>query len=84
MKLLTYRLPEIPEGYDWDVCTSEALTTRMSTHGSKIALPDGMCYKMLVVQRNNDMPLHVLRHIAQLIEQGGVVYAPRPDKLCFS
>lgn len=79
VKLLTYRLPEIPEGYDWDVCTSEALTTRMSTHGSKIALPDGMCYKMLVVQRNNDMPLHVLRHIAQLIEQGGVVYAPRPD-----
>ena len=45
VKLLTYRLPEIPEGYDWDVCTSEALTTRMSTHGSKIALPDGMCYK---------------------------------------
>lgn len=79
VKLLTYRLPEIPEGYDWDVCTSEALTTRMSAHGSEIALPDGMCYKMLVVQRNNDMPLHVLRHIAQLIEQGGVVYAPRPD-----
>lgn len=79
VKLLTYRLPEIPEGYDWDVCTAEALTTRMSAHGSEIALPDGMCYKMLVVQRNNDMPLHVLRHIAQLIEQGGVVYAPRPD-----
>lgn len=79
VKLLTYRLPEIPEGYDWDVCTSEALTTRMSVRGNEMVLPDGMSYKMLVVQRNNDMPFHVLQHVAQLVEQGGVVYAPRPE-----
>ena len=33
----------------------------------------------LVIQRNNDMPLHVLRHIAGLVKGGVIVCGPRPD-----
>lgn len=79
VKLLTYRLPEIPEGYDFDACTAEALVTRTAASGNRLMLPDGMNYRILVIQRNNDMPLHVLRHIAGLIKGGVTVCGSRPE-----
>ena len=48
VKLLTYRLPEIPEGYDFDVCTADALIKRMKARDGRVVLPDGMSYQMLV------------------------------------
>lgn len=78
VKLLTYRLPKIPEGYDFDICTAEALVTRMKAHDGRIILPDGMSYQMLVVQRNGDITLKALRHIASLVQQGVPLYGPRP------
>ena len=79
VKLLTYRLPEMPEGYDFDVCTAEALVTRTTAADGRLTLPDGMSYRILVIQRNNDMPLHVLRHIAELVKGGVTVCGPRPE-----
>lgn len=79
VKLLTYRLPEMPEGYDFDVCTAEALVTRTTAANGRLTLPDGMSYGILVIQRNNDMPLHVLRHIAALVKEGVTVCGPRPE-----
>lgn len=78
VKLLTYRLPEIPEGYDFDVCTADALVKRMKARDGRIVLPDGMSYQMLVVQRNGDVTLEALRHIASLVEQGVPLYGPKP------
>ena len=78
VKLLSYRLPEIPEGYDFDVTTAEALVTRTNAADGRLMLPDGMSYRLLVVQRNNDMPLYVLRHLAGLVKGGVTVCAPRP------
>ena len=79
VKLVTYRLPEIPEGYDFDVCTAEALVGRTMAVDGRLTLPTGISYSLLVIQRNNDMPLHVLRHIAGLVKGGVVVCGPRPD-----
>ena len=79
VKLLSYRLPEIPEGYDFDVCTAEALVTRTTATNGQLTLPDGMSYRILVIQRNNDMPLHVLRHIAKLVKGGVTVCGARPE-----
>ena len=47
--------------------------------GGRLTLPTGISYSLLVIQRNNDMPLHVLRHIAGLVKGGVVVCGPRPD-----
>ena len=79
VKLVTYRLPEIPEGYDFDVCTAEALVGRTMAVDGRLTLPTGISYSLLVIQRNNDMPLHVLRHIAGLVKGGVIVCGPRPD-----
>jgi hypothetical protein len=78
VKLLAYRLPEIPEGYDFDVCTQDALVSRMSAKEGRLALPDGMSYQLLVLERSADVSLEALRQLAKLVQGGVSVYGPRP------
>lgn len=79
VKLLANRLPEIPEGYDFDVCTKDALISRMSAKKGRIVLPDGVSYPILVLERNGDISLEALRQIAKLVKEGVPVYGPRPS-----
>lgn len=79
VKLLANRLPEIPEGYDFDVCTKDALLTRMSAKDGRITLPDGMSYRLLVLPRNGDVSLDALRKITALVKEGIAVYGRRPS-----
>ena len=78
VKILTYRLPDIPGGFDFDAFTTDALLTRMNGSKGRITLPDGVSYKMMVLPRNGDITLEALRKIASIIEQGGYVYGPKP------
>lgn len=78
VKLLSHRLPEIPEGYNFDVCTTDALINRTKALNGDIVLPDGMKYRMLVLQKDCNMTLAALRHIVTLVEQGVALYGERP------
>lgn len=79
IKLLAYRLPEIPEGYDFDVCTKDALIGRMSSKNGRIVLPNGMSYQLLVLENKADISLQALRQIAKLVKEGVVLYGSRPN-----
>lgn len=78
VKLLSYRLPEMSEGYNFDVCTTDALINRTKALDGDIVLPDGMKYRMLVLQKDCEMTLAALRHIAALVKQGVPLYGDRP------
>ncbi len=78
VKLLANRLPEIPEGYDFDVCTQDALISRMSAKDGRIVLPDGVSYQILILPSNGDISLEALRQIANLVKEGVPVYGSRP------
>jgi hypothetical protein len=79
VKLLANRLPEIPEGYDFDVCTKDALISRMSSKDKRLVLPDGMSYQLLVLEPMADISWDALRKIAKLVKGGVTVYGPRPS-----
>ncbi|MBP6374061.1 MAG: hypothetical protein KA325_06550 [Flavobacterium sp.] len=79
VKLLANLLPEIPEGYDFDVCTKDALINRLSAKDSHIILPDGVSYQILILQRNGDVTLEALRQIAKLVNEGVPLYGSRPS-----
>lgn len=51
VKTLAHLLPLIPEGYNFDVCGTDALQGAVVERG-ELVLPSGMRYKMLVIQRN--------------------------------
>ncbi|RYG53343.1 hypothetical protein EON80_32820, partial [bacterium] len=82
VKLLAYRLPEIPEGYDFDVFTKDALMNRLDSKNGKIILPDGVSYKILVLQRGSDLSLDALRKISDLVKGGVIVYGAPPAPRC--
>ena len=45
-----YVVPDLGSGYDCDYCNAEVLLTRMSVKDGRIVLPDGMSYRVLVLQ----------------------------------
>ena len=40
-------------GYDYDKCNEEVLLTRLSVQNGKLVLPDGMNYKLMVIDKKN-------------------------------
>ncbi len=85
LRLLTNRLPLIPNGYDYDVFSEDALINRMSFKDGRITLPSGQTFSMMVLPRSGEMTLNALRKIASLVKEGAIVYGNRPtgspDKL---
>jgi hypothetical protein len=45
-----YLVPGLGSGYDCDYCNAEVLLKRMSVKDGRIVLPDGMSYRLLVLQ----------------------------------
>lgn len=78
VKILTYRLPDIPSGFDFDAFTTHALLTRMNVGDEKITLPDGVSYKMMILPRNGDITLNALQKIHSLVKGGAKIYGSRP------
>nr|WP_303917335.1 glycosyl hydrolase [Bacteroides intestinalis] len=78
VKILTYRLPDIPGGFDFDAFTTHALLTRMNVSDEKITLPDGISYKMMILPRNGDITLNALQKIHSLVKGGAKIYGSRP------
>lgn len=78
VKIVTNRLPDIPGGFDFDAFTTDALLTRMEGKKDGIVLPDGVAYKMMVLPKNGDITLDALRKIGTIVENGGLIYGPKP------
>ena len=65
----------LPAGYSYDLVNSEVLTERIRVDGNgDLVLPDGMRYRMLVVDLEEDvMPIEALRKVVGLAEAGATV-----------
>jgi len=73
LKTFSYKLPEIPEGYNFDVCTSDALLNRMSAADGLINVTGGMSYKAIIVQDRTHISPQAESKLQQLSEQGATV-----------
>jgi hypothetical protein len=64
--------------FNYDGCTPEAVLTRMAVKDGRLALPDGMSYRLLVLPKLSTMTPTLLRRIRQLVEDGATIVGPRP------
>ncbi|KQT26163.1 glycosyl hydrolase family 2 [Chryseobacterium sp. Leaf405] len=80
VKILTHRLPDIPGGFDFDAFSADALLTRMDVDKGKIILPDGISYKLMVIEEKAGLTLKSLRKIADLVAKGGIIYSTKPKQ----
>ncbi len=64
----------LPEGYTYDLLSSEVLTERLSVKNGKLVLPDGMTYRLLVVDLTSPaIPAKVLKKITELVKEGATI-----------
>ena len=78
MKILTYRLPDIPQGYDFDAFTTDALLHRFAMADGRLSLPDGKRYSLMVLPRDGALTYAALLKLSQLVADGAVIYGPMP------
>ncbi len=76
-KILSHRLPSIPEGYDWDVCTDDALLHLLLARDGRLQAAAGMSYSVLVVERLASLSAQAEAKLAQLKAAGVPVYDAR-------
>ncbi len=67
----------LPEGYDFDVVSSELLD-QMTVRDGRLALPSGMTYRVLALPAGNAMRVERLRKIRSLVEAGATVVGAPP------
>lgn len=67
------KIPSIPSGYRADICNGKELMTRFSVADSKLTLPDGMSYKVLVIPDNCSVELALAKQIEKLVNEGAIV-----------
>ena len=71
---------DLGAGYDYDVCNTEVLLTRLAVKGGQIVLPDGMTYRALVLPESATMPVEVARKLRELVGAGATVIGPPPQR----
>ena len=77
--LFMNKLPDLPEGYNYDFVNSDALLNVLSVENGNIVTPGGMSYRLLALDQNSRyMTLPVLKKIYKLVEEGAVVAGPKP------
>ena len=74
------RNPEIPKGYSYDYINAEVILDRLSVKNGRFVLPDGMTYKVMVLPPFKTMRPELLAKIEQLVQQGGTILGPKPEK----
>ena len=73
--------PAPPAGYRYDYVNADVVVRRMSVdEDGKLALPDGMSYRVLVLPQIDTMTLPLLRKIRDLVSGGATVVGPPPRK----
>jgi hypothetical protein len=69
--------PAPPEGHDYDLVNAEVLF-KARIAGGRIVLPDGMSYRVLVLQQYPTITLALLRRLHAMVRQGMVLVGARP------
>ena len=80
MRIMSHRLPDLPQGYDFDAFTTDALLHRMTAKDGRICLPDGVSYRMMILPPDGQLPDEVRQQISQFRQRGVAIYDPQTDR----
>lgn len=65
----------LPYGYNWDICSRDALMKLTVDERGRILVPGGIAYEMLILPKDETMSLDVLQKIGELVDAGAKVVA---------
>ena len=67
-------------GYKGDVCSTEALFTRISVKNGRLGCPDGMSYRALALPGSPTMTPQLLKRLDEFARAGATIIGPPPQK----
>lgn len=77
--LFAGKLPEVPEGYNYDFVNADALVHVIGIQDGQLTTNTGTTYRMLVLDKScKQMTLPVLKKIDELVKAGATVVGNRP------
>ncbi|MBX7258305.1 MAG: glycoside hydrolase family 2, partial [Candidatus Hydrogenedentes bacterium] len=79
-KMAGIRQPELPAGYDFDYINADVIENSLSVKDGRFVLPNGVSYRLLVLPESDTMRPALLKKIAALVEAGGQVLGPKPER----
>ncbi|QMW04335.1 glycosyl hydrolase [Spirosoma foliorum] len=65
-------------GYDYDLINGETLVRQAKVENGNLSLPDGMSYRVLVLQDHKALSLELLRKLRGLVNSGLMLIGARP------
>jgi hypothetical protein len=71
---------DLGPGYDYDVCNTEVLLTRLAVEDRYLVLPDGVRYRALVLSESQTMTVEVARKLRELARAGATIIGPKPAR----
>lgn len=75
-RILSHLLPPIPQGYDFDALTTDALLHRAQAVDGRLVLPDGVSYSMLLLPSDEALTPAVRQKVDELMAAGVKVWDP--------
>ena len=66
-------------GYDYDVTDENVLVHRLSVRDGRVALPEGIAYRLLALPERPSISVEALRAVRKLVADGAVVVGDRPQ-----
>ncbi len=70
--------PAPPEGYEYDLINAEVILKSASVKNGRLTLPDGMSYRLFVLQDIKAVSLEVLQKLNGLVKQGLILVGAKP------
>ncbi|HEX8677120.1 MAG TPA: glycosyl hydrolase, partial [Segetibacter sp.] len=72
--------PSPPQGYDYDLINAETFRKRAKAEDGRVMLPDGMSYRVFVLQNHSTISLELLNQLRDMVNQGMVLVGAKPLK----
>lgn len=71
--------PVPPAGYDYDLINAETIFNHVTIDNGRMVLPDGMSYRVLVLQDYKAITKDLLLKLKELVTQGMTLVGARPE-----
>ncbi len=75
-RIMGHLLPDIPQGYDFDAVTTDALMNRLNVENGMLVLPDGVKYRMLLLPKDEKLTTAVKQRVDEWQQRGLPVWDP--------
>ncbi|MBD0280075.1 MAG: glycosyl hydrolase family 43, partial [Flavisolibacter sp.] len=72
--------PVPPEGYNYDLINAEVIFKQVSIINNQIVLPNGISYRVFILQNYKAITLPLLRRLRDLVKEGMILIGAKPER----